>query len=115
MHNLNNASETLFLPSDANIYLDTLICSSIFLTQNFLSSLEDDDSTAKMADPITAPPKREREPVQILIIGSGNGINTIVRTLHRLRFAEANEWSPLLPAPTPGKLMRTLTRYLPTN
>ena len=53
----------------------------------------------------------DREPVQILVIGSSDGIASILLTLHRLRFAEVTEWSPLLPAPTPGKLMRTLTRY----
>jgi hypothetical protein len=35
-----------------------------------------------------------------------------VQTLHRLGFAEAGEWSPFLPGPNPGEVMRILMRYI---
>jgi hypothetical protein len=50
--------------------------------------------------------------VHLLVIGSDKGINSIIHTLHLRDFAAVYEWSGLLPAPVPGKLMRTLTRYV---
>lgn len=103
--NLNRFAET------SAIYLDTLIGSNVFLTQNFLADAETTPSLPPATATVTTP-KPEREAVQILVIGSSQSIEIIIRTLHQLRFAEVREWSPLLPAPTPGKLMRTLTRNL---
>lgn len=60
-----------------------------------------------------------REPVRLLLIGSRQGVNSVVHTLHHLRFAEVFEWSHDLPAPTqslnlaPGEIMRILTKYIP--
>jgi hypothetical protein len=54
----------------------------------------------------------DREPVQLLVIGSNKGITNIIHTLYLRDFAAIYEWSCLLPAPVPGKLMRTLTRYI---
>jgi hypothetical protein len=67
-------------------------------------------STATQASPPEPPP--EREPLKILVIGSRRGVVGTIRTLHRLRFAEVGEWSPLLPAPNPGEVMSILTRYI---
>ena len=53
-----------------------------------------------------------REPVRLMAIGSKEGVLRVIHTLHRLRFAEVSEWSPLLPAPTPGEVMSILTRHL---
>jgi hypothetical protein len=91
--------------------LDAPICTHTAGTQNFLSDSEavTDPLPVKVSEPI---PNPDREAVQILVIGSSQSIDIIIRTLHQLRFAEVREWSPLLPAPTPGKLMRSLTRYL---
>lgn len=58
------------------------------------------------------PTDPDREPVLILVIGSEKGIDKIVRSLHLYRFDEIQEWSRLLPAQTPGKLMRSLLRYV---
>ncbi|MGB7442007.1 MAG: hypothetical protein WA919_13125 [Coleofasciculaceae cyanobacterium] len=49
----------------------------------------------------------------LIVIGSSKGITNIIQTLYRMRFAHINEWSPLMPAPIPGKLMRAITRYIP--
>ncbi|MFB2980755.1 peptide ABC transporter substrate-binding protein [Microseira sp. BLCC-F43] len=59
-----------------------------------------------------APTEPDREPVLILVIGSAKGIDKIVHALYKCRFAEVKEWSKLLPAFTPGKLMRSLIRHV---
>lgn len=50
-----------------------------------------------------------REAVEILVIGSWQGVDRIVHHLHQLGFAEFGEWSRLLPAPS-GEVMRILVR-----
>jgi hypothetical protein len=57
-----------------------------------------------------SPANPEQESAQILVIGSKKAITTTVHTLCALRFCHISEWSPFLPAPVPGKLMRTLLR-----
>lgn len=74
--------------------------------------LSGSQTPAALDDSAIASSTSEREPVQILIVGSPKGITKIVQTFHRLGFAEVNEWSLLLPAPIPGKLMRVLTRRI---
>ncbi len=54
----------------------------------------------------------QREALRILVIGSRQGVTSTIQTLHRLRFAEVREWSPLMPAAGPGEVMSILTRYL---
>ena len=66
------------------------------------------DATTSLTDPL--PPNRE--PLRVLVIGSRRGVTSTIHTLHRLGFAEAGEWSPLMPAPTSGEVMSILTRYL---
>jgi hypothetical protein len=61
----------------------------------------------------TTSPNPEREPVQILVIGSSRGITNIIHSLYAHHFAQISEWSPLMPAPVPGQLMRMLIRYVP--
>jgi hypothetical protein len=88
------------------------------MSKNFLStpkhpSPEVDRLIATLSNP---DPERiseaGREAVQILVIGSDKGITNVVHSLHIHGFAEVREWSLLLPAPIPGKLMRSLTRYV---
>lgn len=78
------------------------------------SFLEADSPTAKLSTNIqnTTDSVSVREPVRLMAIGSKEGVLRVIHTLHRLRFAEVSEWSPLLPAPTPGEVMSILTRYL---
>jgi len=54
----------------------------------------------------------DRESLRLLVIGSRQGVIGTIQTLHRLRFAEVREWSPLLPGPNPGEVMSILTRHL---
>ncbi len=53
-----------------------------------------------------------REPVKILLIGSPKGVNTMIRTLYRLRFAEVTQWSPLQPTANPGEVVSMLIRQI---
>jgi hypothetical protein len=71
-----------------------------------------DSSTPQQTTPI--PPNPEKESAQILVIGTKTAVTTIVHALCALRFCHISEWSPLLPAPIPGKLMRTLLRKVST-
>ncbi|RZM79142.1 hypothetical protein [Leptolyngbya iicbica] len=66
-------------------------------------------------------PKRDREPVKLLVIGSREAVSSIVHSLHQHRFAEVFEWTDFLPAPSetnplqtrPGEVMKALVKYLP--
>ncbi|MGB3239282.1 MAG: hypothetical protein WBB29_13370 [Geitlerinemataceae cyanobacterium] len=64
-----------------------------------------------MVDSSPASPD-EYEIVRILAIGSPWGVNSTIRTLYSLGFAQISEWSPLLPAPNSGDVMSILTRRL---
>ncbi|MGB3202147.1 MAG: hypothetical protein WBA99_14680 [Nodosilinea sp.] len=59
----------------------------------------------------TDAPVEDREPVQLMVIGSAQGIEAIVQTLHLRGFAHINEWSVAMPHSS-GKLMRVLTRWV---
>jgi hypothetical protein len=72
-------------------------------------------SETPISDPIEStvePPLSDREPLKILIIGSRRGVTSTIQTLHRLRFAEVREWSPLIPTANPGEVMSILSRYI---
>jgi hypothetical protein len=60
-------------------------------------------------------PPPQRESLRVLVIGSRQGVIGTIHNLHRLGFAEVGEWSPILPAPTPGEVMSILTRYILTS
>lgn len=81
------------------------------MTEDFIP-----DTSETPAVPVSPSPSPEptsnREPVKILIIGSPKGVNTIIHTLYRLRFAEVREWSPLQPTANPGEVMSILRRQL---
>ncbi|HEY9651214.1 MAG TPA: hypothetical protein V6C95_11170 [Coleofasciculaceae cyanobacterium] len=77
----------------------------------FKDSLSTPEETAPASTP--TPTNPEREPVQILVIGSSEGITNIIHSLYAHHFAHISEWSPLMPAPIPGKLMRILLRNVP--
>jgi hypothetical protein len=53
----------------------------------------------------------ERDTLRILAIGFREGITETIHTLHRLGFADAGAWSPLLSVPNSSDLMSILTRH----
>jgi hypothetical protein len=79
----------------------------------FKDSLPDPEETTPASTP--TPPDPEQESGQILVIGSKTAVTTIVYALCALRFCHISEWTPLLPAPMPGKLMRSLLRKVSTT
>jgi len=79
---------------------------------NFLMFASESTSASNPVESSIETPNGERESLRILVIGSRQGVTTTIQTLHRLRFAEVREWSPLLPAPSSGEVMSILTRYL---
>lgn len=58
------------------------------------------------------PAKRSREAVRVLVVGSRQGITSIVHDLYQKDFAQIDEWSDLQPEPNTGQLMRVLTKYI---
>jgi hypothetical protein len=50
-------------------------------------------------------------PVRILVCGIPEGVDHVVHQLHVLGFAEAGAWSPPIPSPVIGEVMRILTKY----
>ncbi|MGC8712474.1 MAG: hypothetical protein ACP5RH_08790 [Leptodesmis sp.] len=81
------------------------------MPKNFLISAYETPADAQ-ADAEIEPPPPDRESLRILVIGSRRGVTGTIQNLHRLRFAEVREWSPLMPAPNPGEVMSILTRYI---
>lgn len=69
-------------------------------------------STAAAIETPVEPPLRDRESLKILVIGSRRGVTGTIQTLHRLRFAEVREWSPLIPTANSGEVMSILSRYI---
>ena len=53
----------------------------------------------------------DKQPIRLLICGIPKGVESIISLLHVLGFAEVSEWSPPLPSPIAGEVMRILTRY----
>ena len=81
------------------------------MTEEFVPDAS--ETPAVPVSPSASPePTSSREPVKILLIGSPKGVNNIIQTLYRLRFAEVREWSPLQPTANPGEVVSILKRQL---
>ena len=52
-----------------------------------------------------------RQPIRLLACGVPLGVESVVHQLHVVRFAEVSAWSPPLPSPVIGEVIRILTRY----
>ena len=57
------------------------------------------------------PVEKAKQPVRLLACGSPEGVESIIHRLHIEGFAQVGEWSPPLPAPNQGEVIRVLTRY----
>lgn len=51
-------------------------------------------------------------PVRMIACGIPYGVNSVINNLHVIRFAEVAAWSPPLPSPVKGEIIRILTRYI---
>ena len=61
---------------------------------------------------VQLPQENGREKVRIMVLGSPEGVESIVKSLHKLRFAEMKEWSNPLPTGRAGEVMRILTKIV---
>ncbi|HAA26554.1 MAG TPA: hypothetical protein DCE56_01345 [Cyanobacteria bacterium UBA8553] len=66
--------------------------------------------TLHISSATTTAPAPSRESVKVLLIGSPRGVNNMIQTLYRLKFAEVTEWSPLQPTAKPGEVISILIR-----
>lgn len=72
------------------------------------------ESMDTTAAPAERPQEDVRDKVRIMVIGSPEGVNSIVKSLCVLRFTEMREWSNPLPTGRAGEVMRILTRIVLT-
>jgi hypothetical protein len=56
-----------------------------------------------------------RQPIRLLACGVPLGVESVIHQLHVVRFAEVGEWSPPLPSPVQGEVIRILTRYFTSS
>ncbi len=52
-----------------------------------------------------------REAVRVMVIGSTPGVEGVIKSLHRLGFAEAGDWSKPQTYPNSDREMRILTKW----
>ena len=55
-------------------------------------------------------PQGENDSIRFVLIGSRDRITETIHTLHRLGFAEAGLWSPIVPVPDSTEAMALLKR-----
>ena len=53
-----------------------------------------------------------KKPIRLITCGVPAGVDNIVHSLHVLGFADVGDWSRRLPSPTPGEVIRILTRFI---
>jgi len=68
--------------------------------------------SAEVSIQASSDPVSGKEFIKVMVIGSRKGINSIIKTLHRLRFAEVTEWSPPIPYGASGEMMSLLRRQI---
>jgi hypothetical protein len=51
-------------------------------------------------------------PVRLIACGVHPAVNSTIHQLHVVGFAEVGAWSPPLPSPVAGEIIRILTRYV---
>ena len=52
-----------------------------------------------------------KEPIRHMLFGSPAEVRQVIHLLHKLGYAEPNDWSRPMPTGRPGEVMAILTRY----
>lgn len=65
-------------------------------------------STAPTADNL--PPTPTAEPVRHMLFGSPSAVRATIQTLHKLGYAEPNDWSKPISTGKPNEVMAILTK-----
>jgi hypothetical protein len=71
-------------------------------------------STDSGADvpPISDAVQPQREPVRHLLFGSLAAVQLTIKSLHKIGYAEPNDWSKPIPTGRAGEVMAILMKYL---
>lgn len=72
----------------------------------------DSESINDIKNKVTTTPTPEREFIKHMLIGSSKAVMSTIHVLHRLGYAEVNDWSPLLPTANPGEVMSILVKQI---
>jgi hypothetical protein len=88
-----------------------ILCPCLNLTLLLSTSATPPFSLRQKTPQPTEPAAESRELVQLMVIGSAQGIESTIQNLHLRGFAHINEWSLIMPHSS-GKLMRVLTRWV---
>jgi hypothetical protein len=80
------------------------------ITQGFLSS--GDNANTPIPNQTYSQASPEREPIKHTLIGSPKAVNSTIRVLHQLKYAEISDWSPLVPTGNIGEVMSILIRSI---
>ena len=75
----------------------------------------DETPTPPNSDDIPTQPRRKREPVKMIVIGSPQAVNSVIRTQYVLGFANVTDWSPLQPTSNLDEVMSVLRRQIFIN
>ena len=90
----------MFIPSTTDAPASTLPSAS----QSQASSAT---AATTLADP---PPTPEQEPVRHLLFGSLSAVQSTIRLLYKLNYAEPNDWSQPISTGRPNEVMAILTK-----
>ena len=82
--------------------------------EEFLPDLNE-TSTPPTPTHTPAKPPPERERLKMILVSTPKVVNSTIRHLYTLGFAEVTEWSPLQPTPKPGEVMSVLSRNIIIN
>lgn len=77
--------------------------------------LHGNDLNAPTLNQSTQNPSTKREPIKHLLIGSPKTVNSTIRYLQVIGYANVGDWSPLLPTTNPGEVMSILSRQILTT
>ncbi len=67
---------------------------------------------AATAPALHLPAAPSADTLRIILVGSPQAVQNYVMTHHQWGYAEVIAWSPPLPTPHPGQIMRILTKRL---
>ena len=57
-------------------------------------------------------PTPTAEPVRHMLFGSPHAVRTTIQTLHKLGYADPNDWSPPISTGKPNEVMSILTKRI---
>ncbi len=63
-----------------------------------------------MASTVSTAASSPAEPVRHMLFGSPGAVQVTIQQLHKLGYAEPNDWSQLLPTGRPNEVMAILTK-----